>query len=321
MDYFIRRLVTQMLPVMFLASFLVFMVVRFIPGDPALIAAGGENRMSPEAYEIARERLGLTEPFHTQYFTWLGGIFRGDFGTSMIKGVPAADIIFGAFPASIELTVFALAYGWIWGLALGILAAVYRGRFWDYFAALWTGFNIGVPSFIAGLLFLLIFAVTLNWFPASGRVPFLSDPLDSLRHVALPAIALGSIVSANLSRYTRQSILDTLTEDYIRTARSKGLRERTVLLRHALKPSLIPAVTVMGLELGGVLSGTLVIEQVFTWPGLGRALVSSVRERDYVVMQSITLLLVAIFLTANLITDLVYVALDPRIRLGTKADA
>ena len=321
MQYFVHRLVTQMIPVMILASFLVFMVVRLIPGDPSLLASSGENQTSQEAYEMARERMGLNDPFHVQYFSWLGNAIQGDFGTSMNKGIPAADIIFSAFPATIELALFALTYGFLWGVILGVLAAVNRGGVWDYIASLWTGINIGIPSFIAGLLYLLIFAVQLKLLPASGRVPFTENPLDALQHLALPTIALGSIVAAQISRYTRQSILDTLTEDYIRTARAKGLRERTVMIRHALKPSLIPVVTIMGLQVGGVLAGTLVIEQVFTWPGVGRALVSAVRERDYVMMQGITLLLVIIFLVVNLITDLLYVGLDPRIRLGGKAEA
>jgi peptide/nickel transport system permease protein len=321
MQYFVHRLVTQMIPVMILASFLVFMVVRLIPGDPALLASSGENQTSQEAYELARERMGLNDPFHVQYFSWLGNAIQGDFGISMNKGIPAADIIYSAFPATIELALFALTYGFVWGVVLGILAAVNRGGVWDYIASLWTGINIGIPSFIAGLLYLLIFAVQFKILPASGRVPFTEDPLDALKHLALPTIALGSIVAAQISRYTRQSILDTLTEDYIRTARAKGLRERTVMIRHALKPSLIPVVTIMGLQVGGVLAGTLVIEQVFTWPGVGRALVSAVRERDYVMMQGITLLLVIIFLVVNLITDLLYVGLDPRIRLGGKAEA
>ncbi|MAQ58755.1 MAG: hypothetical protein CL718_05925 [Chloroflexi bacterium] len=321
MQYFVHRLITQMIPVMILASFLVFMVVRLIPGDPALLASSGENQTSEEAYQLARERMGLNDPFHVQYFSWLGNAIQGDFGVSMNKGIPAADIIYSAFPATIELALFALTYGFLWGVILGILAAVNRGGVWDYIASLWTGINIGIPSFIAGLLYLLIFAVQLKILPASGRVPFTEDPLNALKHLALPTIALGSIVAAQISRYTRQSILDTLTEDYIRTARAKGLRERTVMIRHALKPSLIPVVTIMGLQVGGVLAGTLVIEQVFTWPGVGRALVSAVRERDYVMMQGITLLLVIIFLVVNLITDLLYVGLDPRIRLGGKAEA
>ena len=310
-----------MLPVAFLASFLVFMVVRLIPGDPAMFAAGGENQTSEEAMQLARERMGLNDPFHIQYFKWLGGAVQGDFGISMNKGVPVTDIVTSAFPATIELALFALTYGFLWGIVLGVLAAVNRGGFWDYVSNIWTGYNIGVPSFIAGLLYLLVFAIGFKLFPASGRVPFTEDPIESLRHLALPTLALGSIVAAQISRYTRQSILDTLTEDYIRTARAKGLRERTVMIRHALKPSLIPVVTIMGLQVGSILAGTLVIEQVFTWPGVGRSLVTAVRERDYTLMQAITLMLVMIFLTVNLLTDLLYVGLDPRIRLGAKSEA
>ncbi len=310
-----------MLPVAFLASFLVFMVVRLIPGDPAMFAAGGENQTSEEAMQLARERMGLNDPFHIQYFKWLGGAVQGDFGISMNKGVPVTDIVTSAFPATIELALFALTYGFVWGIVLGVLAAVNRGGFWDYLSNIWTGYNIGVPSFIAGLLYLLVFAIGFKIFPASGRVPFTEDPIESLRHLALPTLALGSIVAAQISRYTRQSILDTLTEDYIRTARAKGLRERTVMIRHALKPSLIPVVTIMGLQVGSILAGTLVIEQVFTWPGVGRSLVTAVRERDYTLMQAITLMLVMIFLTVNLLTDLLYVGLDPRIRLGAKSEA
>ena len=310
-----------MLPVAFLASFLVFMVVRLIPGDPAMFAAGGENQTSEEAMQLARERMGLNDPFHIQYFKWLGGAVQGDFGISMNKGVPVTDIVTSAFPATIELALFALTYGFVWGIVLGVLAAVNRGGFWDYLSNIWTGYNIGVPSFIAGLLYLLVFAIGFKIFPASGRVPFTDDPIKSLRHLALPTLALGSIVAAQISRYTRQSILDTLTEDYIRTARAKGLRERTVMIRHALKPSLIPVVTIMGLQVGSILAGPLVIEQVFTWPGVGRSLVTAVRERDYTLMQAITLMLVMIFLTVNLLTDLLYVGLDPRIRLGAKSEA
>ena len=321
MNYFFHRLITQMLPVAFLASFLVFMVVRLIPGDPAMFAAGGENQTSEEAMQLARERMGLNDPFHIQYFKWRGGAVQGDFGISMNKGVPVTDIVTSAFPATIELALFALTYGFVWGIVLGVLAAVNRGGFWDYLCNIWTGYNIGVPSFIAGLLYLLVFAIGFKIFPASGRVPFTEDPIESLRHLALPTLALGSIVAAQISRYTRQSILDTLTEDYIRTARAKGLRERTVMIRHALKPSLIPVVTIMGLQVGSILAGTLVIEQVFTWPGVGRSLVTAVRERDYTLMQAITLMLVMIFLTVNLLTDLLYVGLDPRIRLGAKSEA
>lgn len=316
MLYVLHRLFTQLIPVMFVASLLVFLVVRLIPGDPAA-AVVGENATA-EAYQQARERLGLNDPIHTQYFEWITNAMTGDFGQS-IKGPQASEIIASAFPATIELAALATLIGFGFGITLGILAAVNRGGFWDFFASLWTGWNIGVPSFIAGLLYLLIFSVWLGWFPVAGRVPFLENPIKALHHLLLPSLALGGIVAAQISRFVRQSILDTLNEDFIRTARAKGLSERAVIFRHALKPSMIPVVTIMGLQLGSILGGTLVIESVFTWPGMGRALVVAVRDRDYVMMQSITLLLVLIFLTVNLLVDLMYVALDPRIRLGGSA--
>ncbi len=318
LPYVANRLATQLLPVLFLASILVFMSVRLIPGDPAA-AAVGENS-TPEAYFAYREQLGLNDPWYEQYFNWIGGVVVGDFGIST-KGAEAADIIWSAFPATIELTLFSLLIGFGWGTALGLLAAINRGGFWDYFAALWTGWNIGVPSFIAGIFYLLIFAVQLDLLPAAGRVPFFENPIQSIQHLLLPSLALGGIVAAGISRFVRQSVLDTMTEDYIRTARAKGLRDRVVLLRHALKPSLIPVVTFAGLQMATILGGTLVIETVFTWPGIGRALVVAVRDRDYNVMQVITLLLVVIFITVNLLVDLLYAGLDPRIRIGATAEA
>ena len=317
MTYVLNRLLTQMVPVLILASILVFVSVRLIPGDPAAAAVG--EAATTEAYLEYREQLGLNDPWYEQYFNWIGGVFEGDFGTST-KGVEASDILASAFPATLELAVVASLIGFGLGILLGIAAAINRGGFWDYFASLWTGWNIGVPSFIAGLVYLLVFAIWLEWLPAAGRVAFIDDPIASLEHLLLPGFALGGIVAAGISRFTRQSLLDTLTEDYIRTARAKGLRERIVVYRHALRPSLIPVVTIMGLQLATILGGTLVIETVFTWPGVGRALVVAVRDRDYNVMQIITLMLVLIFVAVNLLVDLLYATLDPRIRIGAGAE-
>ena len=193
LPYIVNRFGTQLLPVLFLASILVFMSVRLIPGDPAA-AAVGENA-TPEAYFAYREQLGLNDPWYEQYFNWIGGVVVGDFGIST-KGAEASEIIWSAFPATIELTLFSLIIGFGWGTVLGLLAAVNRGGFWDYFAAAWTGWNIGVPSFIAGLFYLLIFAVQLDLLPAAGRVPFFENPLQSLQHLLLPSLALGGIVAA-----------------------------------------------------------------------------------------------------------------------------
>ena len=321
MAYVLRRLITQLIPVLFIASVLIFLSVRLIPGDPALGALGDSmSATNPEVYEALRETLGLNKPVYEQYWIWIGRILIGDFGESL-TGLQVSEILWNAIPASVELAGVAIIIGFTLGLLIGVLAAVNRSGPIDWFAAGWTSWNIGVPSFIAGLVYLIVFAVWFDWFPAAGRVPLTEDPLQALKHLALPGLALGGIVAANISRFTRQSLLDTLSEDYIRTARAKGLTSTVVILRHALRPSLIPVVTIMGLELASILSGTLVIETVFTWPGLGRALINAVNNRDYTVIQATTLLLVFVFVIVNLLVDLTYVALDPRIRVGEAAEA
>ena len=321
MAYVLRRLFTQLIPVLFVASILIFVSVRLIPGDPVAGAIGdATGGTDPQVYERLREELGLNNPVYVQYWHWLADVLQLDFGRSL-SGLPVGEILTNAIPASIELAAVAIVIGFTLGLLLGVAAAVNRGGPLDWFAAGWTSWNIGVPSFIAGLVYLIIFAIWLDLAPVSGRVPLTEDPLGALKHLALPGLALGGIVAANISRFTRQSLLDTLSEDYIRTARAKGLTSRVVIVRHALRPSLIPVVTIMGLELASILSGTLVIETVFTWPGLGRALINAVNNRDYKVIQATTLLLVFVFVIVNLIVDLTYVALDPRIRIGESSEA
>ena len=321
MAYVLRRLITQLIPVLFVASILIFVSVRLIPGDPVAAAIGDAmGGVDAETYERLREELGLTRPIYEQYWIWLGDVLTLEFGDSL-TGLPVTEILWNAIPASVELAGVAIIIGFTFGLLLGIAAAVNRGGPLDWFAAGWAGWNIGVPSFIAGLVYLIVFAVWFDLFPVSGRVPLTEDPVEALKHLALPGLALGGIVAANISRFTRQSLLDTLTEDYIRTARAKGLTSRAVIARHALRPSMIPVVTIMGLELASILSGTLVIETVFTWPGLGRALINAVNNRDYTVIQATTLLLVFVFVVVNLLVDLAYVGLDPRIRIGGSAEA
>ena len=319
MQYVLSRLITQLIPTLFVASLLIFGAVRLIPGDPA-VSACGEMAVGTECQERLRERWGLNEPFFEQYANWVAGIFEGDFGVSN-KGIEVFEVVKNAFPASIELTLFATIIGFGLGLLLGILAAVNKGGFWDYFGSIWAGWNIGVPSFIAGFFYLIIFAVVLDWLPSFGRTPITEDFWDALAHLALPGLALGGIVAAQILRFTRQSMLDTLTEDYIRTARAKGLRNRLVILRHALRPSLIPVLTIMAYFFAEILGGTLIIESVFTWPGMGRALAVAVRDRDYAIIQIITMIIVAIFTSVFLLIDVIYVAVDPRIRVGRGAEA
>ncbi len=317
MGYILTRLTTQLIPTLLIASLLIFAAVRLIPGDPA-VAACGEMSVGTECQENLRKKWGLDRPFFEQYATWLSGIFEGDFGISN-KGIEVWEVVASAFPASLELTIFATIIGFGLGLLLGVLAAINRGGFWDYFAGMWAGWNIGVPSFIAGFFYLIIFAVVLDVLPSFGRTPVTEDFGDALLHLLMPGFALGGIVAAQILRFTRQSMLDTLTEDYIRTAQAKGLRHWIVILRHALKPSLIPVVTIMAFNFAEILGGTLIIESVFTWPGMGRALAVAVRDRDYAIIQIITMLIVTIFMLVYLMIDVLYVALDPRIRVGARA--
>ncbi len=318
MQYVFTRLLTQLIPTLLVASLLIFGAVRLIPGDPA-VAACGENSVGTKCQDDLRALWGLDQPFFDQYVSWVGGIFQGDFGISN-KGIEVWEVVATAFPASMELTIFATLIGFGLGLLLGILAAVNRGGFWDYFGSVWAGWNIGVPSFIAGFFYLIIFAVALNWLPSFGRVPITEDFGQALLHLIMPGLALGGIVAAQILRFTRQSMLDTMTEDYIRTARAKGLRHSIVILRHALKPSLIPVVTIMAFNFAEILGGTLIIESVFTWPGMGRALATAVRDRDYAIIQIITMLIVGIFMLVYLLIDVAYVSLDPRIRIGGRTE-
>jgi len=311
MNYVISRLVRQFVPLVFIASILIFGLIELLPGDPAVIALG--ETATPESVTAMRHEMGLDRPLPERYMTWLGHALQGDFGRST-TGKTVGALLSQSLPSTLELAFVAFAIGNVLGIALGVLAGVYRGKFVDAAIGVITSLLIAVPSFVAGLLVLLVFTVWLGWFPSAGRVAFTDNPVQAIQHITLPALSLAGVVAAIISRFTRQSIVDTLTNDYIRTARSKGLSERTVIIRHALKPSMLPVVTVIGVQLGGLIGGAIVIEQVFTWPGMGRLLIGAVSSKDYPVIQAITLLLVASYLLFNLLTDLAYAWLDPRLR-------
>ncbi len=311
MNYVLSRLIRQFVPLIFIASILIFGLIELLPGDPAVIALG--ETATPESVAAMRHEMGLDRPLPERYVTWLGHAVQGDFGRST-TGKTVGALLSQSLPSTLELAFVAFAIGNVLGIALGVLAGVYRGKFLDAAIGVVTSLLIAVPSFVAGLLVLLVFTVWLGWFPSAGRVAFTDNPVEALKHITLPALSLAGVVAAIISRFTRQSIVDTLTNDYIRTARSKGLNERTIIIRHALKPSMLPVVTVIGVQLGGLIGGAIVIEQVFTWPGMGRLLIGAVSSKDYPVIQAVTLLLVASYLLFNLLTDLTYAWLDPRLR-------
>ena len=308
--YVLRRLLL-MLPVALLVTIGVFMLIHLSPGDPALIILG-EDR-SPAAIAQVHEQLGLDKPLYVQYFIWLDNIVHGDWGRSVTTHEPVAVAITDRLPATLELGIVALLWSLIVAIPLGTIAAVRRGSLSDQIATGITIAGVSIPNFFIGIVLIFFLSVTLRLFPFGGYVPLATDPLQSLRHVILPAIALGTAGAAINMRFTRSSMIEVLNHDYIRTARAKGASWRRVVFVHALKNALIPVVTIVGLQIGGIIEGAVVTETVFTWPGVGRLAVESIFNRDYTVIQGIVLLAAFSYMIANLLVDLVYGWLDPRI--------
>ncbi len=304
--------IAQALPVLLLASIAVFLVLRLVPGDPADAIAGEDA--SPEEVDAIREQLGLKDPLPVQYGRWIVDLAQGDLGTSVRTGVPVRRLLSLSLPPTIELAVASYVIAVVVGIPLGTIAGVRPRSAWDWLLSFYTIGTLGVPNFLLGVLLLWLFAVKLGWFPASGRVAFTDDPVQSIKYLALPAFALGSGLAAVLARYTRTTVQAAMGQDYIRTARAKGLGGRDVVIRHALRNSLIPVVTIMALQVGQILAGAVVIERVFTRPGLGRLVVDAILNRDYLIVQSTLIILVVIFVGVNLVADIAYGVLDPRVR-------
>lgn len=309
--YVLRRLL-HLGFVLLLVSIFVFIVMRTIPGDPASIMLGTEA--TPEMIAEAREIMGLNEPLFVQYGLWLRGLLKGDLGHSWVTEAPVVSLIERRFPASLQLAVLATAIGVLVGLPAGVLSAVRPRGALSAISNVAALIGICVPNFWIGQLLILFFAVRLGWLPASGYVPLADDPSAALRVSIMPAVAIGIGLAGPLMRYTRSGMLEVLRSDYVRTARAKGVSEAGVTLRHALRNALLSVVTVLGLQLGALFGNQIIVEQVFVWPGLGTLVLSSIGQRDYAVMQGVVLLTAAIYVVLNLLTDLAYGLLDPRIR-------
>ncbi len=310
MSYILRRLVL-MLPVAFLVTVGVFMLIHLSPGDPALIILG-EDR-NPEAIAQVHQELGLDKPLYAQYLIWVGHIIHGDWGRSITTHEPVWNAITDRLPATLELGIAALLWSLVVAIPLGTIAAVRRGSAADRIATGVSVAGVSVPNFFIGIVLIYVLSVSARIFPFGGYVPITQDPWESLRHVILPAIALGTAGTAINMRFTRSSMIEVLNHDYIRTARAKGASWRRVVFVHALKNALIPVVTIVGLQIGGIIEGAVVTETVFTWPGVGRLAVESIFNRDYTVVQGVVLLAAFSYMLANLAVDLVYGWLDPRI--------
>ncbi|MFF5180648.1 ABC transporter permease [Micromonospora sp. NPDC000316] len=296
-----------------MSTIVVFFGVRALPGDPAL-ALAGEDR-SPEALEAIRRHYGLDQSLPLQFAQYVERMAQGDFGVSIRTGTPVSSMLTTALPVTVELAVLAIAIATALGVGAGVLAAVRRGRPAEWLANGLALIGLSVPHFWLGLLAILYLSVATGLFPASGFVPILEDPVDNLHHIVLPAVILGTGLAAIIMRQTRSAMLDSLSSDYVRTAKAKGLRPRAVITRHALRNSLIVVVTVVGLQLGGLISGAVVTEQIFGLPGFGKMTIDAVFQRDYPVIQAVVLLTATAYIVINFFVDLLYSVIDPRIRV------
>jgi peptide/nickel transport system permease protein len=304
---------------MFLASIVVFAGVRALPGDPALAMAGEEA--TPETLAALRAQLGLDQSIFVQYLRFLGNALTGDFGDSVRTGTPVTELIAATLPVTAWLSLYAIVIAVVFGMAAGALAAANQGRWPDLAVGGVSLLSLSVPNFWLGLLAILYLAVGLGWFPASGYVAVTEDPLRALWQLTLPALILGTGLAAIVMRQTRASMIDALAADYVRTARAKGASRGTVLVRYAMRNSLIVVVTIVGLQLGGLISGAVVTERIFALPGFGKLTLDSVFTRDYPVIQGVVLVVTLAYILINLAVDVLYSVIDPRIRVSGGGNA
>ncbi|MDP9431937.1 MAG: ABC transporter permease [Actinomycetota bacterium] len=308
--YLLNR-VAQAAVVLLGVTVVVFALVHLVQGDPIRRSLG--TSFDPETYAALRERAGFDKPLLQQYVSYLGNALTGDLGVSFRSGEPVTVILFERLPATLTLAIAALVVALVIAVPLGVVSAVRQGSRTDRAATVVSQVGVSLPDFWMAILFILLFAGALGWFPASGYESPLGDPIGWLHHVTLPALTIGLVSGSILTRFVRSAVLESLGQDYTRTARSKGLSEGVVVRRHVLRNALVPIVTVTGVQLASLLGGVIVIEVIFAWPGLGRLTLDAVLARDYPVMQGSVLLFAAMFLLVNLIVDLLYAALDPRI--------
>ncbi|EBJ0364387.1 glutathione ABC transporter permease GsiC [Salmonella enterica] len=303
LNYVLKRLL-GLIPTLLIVTVLVFLFVHLLPGDPARLIAGPEA--DAQVIALVRQQLGLDQPLHVQFWHYITHVLQGDFGTSMVSRRPVSEEIASRFLPTLWLTITSMIWAVLFGMAIGIAAAVWRNRWPDRVGMTLAVTGISFPAFALGMLLMQIFSVDLGWLPTVGA--------DSWQHYILPSLTLGAAVASVMARFTRSSFVDVLSEDYMRTARAKGVSETWVVLKHGLRNAMIPVVTMMGLQFGFLLGGSIVVEKVFNWPGLGRLLVDSVDMRDYPVIQAEVLLFSLEFILINLVVDVLYAAINPAIR-------
>ena len=311
--FFVRRLLTA-LPTLFIITVMVFTIQRMLPGDPALILAGEER--DPQVIAYLREVYRLDEPVVVQYGAWLGQVVQGNLGQSMRTRQPVRELIAEKLPVTLQLASLSIAIAIIIAIPAGVIAAVYRRSLADVVSTLVALSGLSIPNFWLGIMLILLLSVQLDWLPASGYVPFREAPWENLQRMIMPAFVLGTGLAAVLMRQMRSSMLEVLKQDYVRTAKAKGLIQHLVVVRHALRNALIPVVTILGLQVGALLSGAVLTEQVFTIPGFGKLIVDAVFNRDYAVVQGVVLFTATATIIINLLVDLAYAWLNPKIHYG-----
>ena len=298
-------------PTLLIVTLMVFGIQRSLPGDPATILAG--EQQDPQVIAYLRERYRLDDPIPVQYLAWLGQVARGDLGTSLRTNQPVAQLILEKLPVTVELALLSLLVAVVIAIPAGVIAAVRKGGAADVGATVFALSGLSVPNFWLGIMLILFFSVQLKWLPASGYVPFFDDPVENLRRMVMPAFVLGTGLAAVLMRQMRSAMLEVLKQDFVRTARAKGARGWSVIVRHAMRNALLPVVTVLGLQLGALLSGAVLTEQVFTIPGFGKLVVDAVFNRDYAVVQGVVLFTATAYIGINLVVDVLYALLNPKI--------
>lgn len=309
---FLAKRLLQLIPTLFVVSIIIFSLQQLLPGDPALAMAGEER--DPEVLAQIRRQYRLDEPLPLQYVGWLGGVLTGNLGESMRLKEPVLRLVLQKFPVTLQLASMAIVISLLIGVGAGVISAVRRNSVVDYGVNLVALWGISTPNFWLGILLIFLFSVNLGWLPASGYVSPFEDFWLSLKTTILPAFVLGNSFAAVLMRHTRSAMLQAMDSDYVRTARAKGLRERAVVLKHAMRNALTPVVTLGALELGTLLSGAVLTEQVFSIPGFGKLIVDSVFNRDYAVVQGVTLITATTYILLNLLADVAYVLINPRLR-------
>lgn len=308
--YLLRR-VGQSVVVLFGVSVAVFSIIHLVPGDPVRLALG--TRFDQRTYDALVERAGLDDPVVVQYVNWLGNALTGDLGVSFRSGRPVTELILERLPATLSLAFGAIVVALLIAVPLGLVSALRPRSAVDYVATFVSQAGISIPDFWLAIVAILVFSLTLGWLPSSGYVGLTEDPVEWARHLVLPAVVVGTVSGAVLTRFVRSSALEALGEDYTRTARAKGLPRRVVIGRHVLRNALVPVVTVTGIQLAYLLSGVVIVEVVFAWQGLGQLALQAVETRDYPLLQGAVLLFAVFFLVVNLVVDLLYAVVDPRI--------